>query len=378
MTGKNFRDAFPIMDEGFRCAVLQALEDIGKEREPVKRKISVGAVLVAAIVMLAAVAAAAVVGGWGMMDFLEGKSLPEAGEMIQSMEGQTAETELATFTLKEALYDGYGVYMTFSVRSKDPTKFLLPGGQIPGNKLSNLKEDGADLTIGEYAEGKGYEGYTYVGAEIDYKSEVNRGSADGLMFNTRAHLEEDDSLTLMLAAVASDLGEGQLTLQMMCGASDVNLTDTIVWQDRPSVQKASLLLKLQKTDTVRRERISRETVDMPAVGMTIQRVRLIQTPLTTYYEVDYTPYEKFVYNGSIRRNKAYLFGVVNGEGKVVYRSAVANISSMCMVDRETGMWRALGTLPASETLPDELQLQVSIIDDPSNWTSETVTIRFPE
>ena len=52
-TGKDFREAFPPMDEGFRRAVLHALDETGKERMMVKKKIRVSVVVAAVIVLLA-------------------------------------------------------------------------------------------------------------------------------------------------------------------------------------------------------------------------------------------------------------------------------------------------------------------------------------
>ena len=51
-TSEDFREAFPPMDEGFRRAVLHALDETGKERMMVKRKIRVSVVVAAVIVLL--------------------------------------------------------------------------------------------------------------------------------------------------------------------------------------------------------------------------------------------------------------------------------------------------------------------------------------
>ena len=84
-TARDFREAFPPMDEGFRRAVLHALDETGKERMIVKKKLRVSVVIAAVIVLLTAVAVAA---GktLGVFDFIghHGTPLPQAEQQLQT------------------------------------------------------------------------------------------------------------------------------------------------------------------------------------------------------------------------------------------------------------------------------------------------------
>lgn len=163
-TGKDFREVFPQMDDGFRDAVLQGLANTEKEREPMKKKISVGAVLLAAIVMMAAVGVAAVVGRWSLLDMVmvEGLNIqPEETqqvimtEVVQRMD----ENECATLVIREAVFDGIYAYLVADITPKDPQVLMVPEWLDPEkdfiNRLDNRITE--EMTIVQWAKEHGFE-----------------------------------------------------------------------------------------------------------------------------------------------------------------------------------------------------------------------------
>lgn len=342
-TGKDFREAFPPMDDGFRDAVLQGLANTEKEREPMKKKISVGAVLIAAIVMMAAAGVAAVVGNWGLMDFLAGKSLPQAQDMITRVEGVAAETSQATFTVQEALYDGYGAYLTINIRAKEPDTLPLPGGCTVQDKASRLNLDN-EGTIADYAAKKGWTQFVSVSVVQDFAGE---GEQFAGFSATRCNLEEDGSLTVMLSGLRAGEGIGAEAVDviLLCGTDSQNLTDTDEWVDREDVERANLALHLSRQDDVMAQAVSTEPVGLAEMGVTIHGVQLVQTPLAVYYEVDFTcgPETK----------RPPMFGL---DGKM--RSEVTQISAYARTDKAAGRWLMRATLSAMEELPDAIDLTI--------------------
>lgn len=356
-TGKDFREAFPQMDEGFYNAVLQGLANTEKEREPMKKKISVGAVLIAAMVMMAAAGVAAVVGNWGLMDFLQGKSLLQAQEMITRVEGVTAETSQATFAVQEALYDGYGVYLTINIRAKEPDTLPLPGGCTVQDKASRLNLD-KEGTIADYAAKKGWTRFVSVGVAQDF---VGEGEHFAGFSATRCNLEEDGSLTMMLSGLRAGEGIGAeaADLTLLCGADSKDLTDTDEWAYREDVERADMIIQLSRRDEVMAQAASAEPVTLAEMGVTIHSVQLVQTPLAVYYEVDFTcgPETK----------RPPMFGL---DGKM--RSEVAQISAYTRTDKAAGRWLMRATLSAMEELPEAIDLTIM-----EGGTNQQYTITIP-
>ena len=158
-TGRDFREAFPPMDEGFRRAVLHALDETGKERLIVKKKIRVSVVIAAVIVLLAAVALAA---GktLGVFDFIgnHGTPLPQAGQQLQTgIVQEGGDMDDMTVTLREAVCDGRYAYLVFDMKPKG-NALLVGEGMMPQDPAWNLSQDlPEDKTIAQWAQENHYD-----------------------------------------------------------------------------------------------------------------------------------------------------------------------------------------------------------------------------
>lgn len=128
-TAEDFRNEYPAMDDGFRCAVLRTLQDLEQEEvKPVKKKVSFGLVIALAVMLLGTVAVAASIGQWGLNEFwnrthhwgsrtyIQSQSNPEASQAMRIAEDQpTITTPYGTITVREHAYDGIAVYLVMDV-----------------------------------------------------------------------------------------------------------------------------------------------------------------------------------------------------------------------------------------------------------------------
>ena len=118
MNKRDFRKAFGKPDAAFVSTVENTLRRLREEEErPVKRKLRFSAAIaIAACLILTAVAFAAA-NHWGLFDFLDHKPggsgvLPEAADIVATDPPQEGGAgELASFKLREAVYDGEYIYM---------------------------------------------------------------------------------------------------------------------------------------------------------------------------------------------------------------------------------------------------------------------------
>ena len=157
MKKRDFRAAFGKPDADFVSCVQYTLRRLREEEErPMKRKLSLSAAIAVAACLIVATAALAAASHWGLFDFLnqggDSGALPEAAEIVATDPPQEGgEGELASFKLREAVYDGEYVYMVVDATPADGILLLGPGLLPPDAMRDLTKEDSDAMTIGEYA-----------------------------------------------------------------------------------------------------------------------------------------------------------------------------------------------------------------------------------
>lgn len=213
-TGKDFREAFPPMDEGFRRAVLHALDETGKERMMVKRKIRVSVVIAAVIVLLAAVALAATGGQWGIMDFMNRKdhfwgnyrqTNGNAARIVETTENPVSVTDgVAVYTVEQSACDGVYIYLTVRARPVKENVLLLGGTALPefGASVLNREGLGDDLTIAAYAEREGLDiFFIYCQGAKCFDMTLNEdGSSTLVMYSEVSSVDDSNYPTVQLCA----------------------------------------------------------------------------------------------------------------------------------------------------------------------------------
>ena len=336
-TADDFRCALGEGDEGFHRRVQATLAALPEEEPVVKRKMSVGLAIAFALLMMTMVAAVAA-NWWGIGDFLKNDNIEG---MTQEL-GVTAETEHATFTVTEHIYDGRGLYMVVAVRPKKANILLQPSGNS-----TFLMGDGKALGLDEMEEYTGGLGRTRkIWVQLD--AELN---GERLFYTiNRANLEKDGTMTLMLFALIDGKPE-ELLLSVTCGTHTADtFHGTKPWQDdaRISKDKTTMILPL---NTLEEQKWRSETpVIFDQIGVTVEEVRVINTPLIAYFEIDYIAHDP--------ASKHYWFRFVNEDGSLRRpKSVIEPHTVLPMRDSKTGRGYLYGIMTLEDELPGNVYVK---------------------
>lgn len=132
------------------------------------------AIVAIACTVLAGTGVYAVGGHFGLFDFMERNGLAVSEATVKKTQtdiGEKAENALASFEVKEALYDDNSVYITVEVQAVKPEKYLLvPQDVMDTDTLYYLGIE-SEQTVGEYAAEKGRE-LLYIGAGFKFTEEL--------------------------------------------------------------------------------------------------------------------------------------------------------------------------------------------------------------
>ena len=294
-TSEDFREAFPPMDEGFRRAVLHALDETGKERMMVKRKIRVSVVVAAVIVLLAAVALAA---GktLGVFDFMgnHGTPLPQAGQQLQTgMVQEGGELDDMTVTLREAVCDGRYAYMVFDMKPKGNV-LLVGEGMTPQDPAWNLSQDlPEDKTIAQWARENHYD-------------RIIEGSVQCV---TPGVMEETSGVAMRMAdGIVSVRLEGECTgeaeTQLAFRCLTVPLSPETGEPDGEHMQEATMTVTL-RIDPPLWTRTLSAPVDFAECGVRVDSMTLQGTVMSVYADIDYTVTDANAYHKAFDARGAY-------------------------------------------------------------------------
>ena len=324
-------------DEAFRLRVqttLAALPDAPATRG----KLRMGLAIAFALLMMTMAALAA--NWWGIGDFLRNDG---AGSLTVPS-GATVETAYATFTVTEYIYDGRGLYVAVAIRPTDAGTLL----QYGGDATLTLKEGKVIETTGvTWDEYFAQQGYTQrIWTQIDVQRDGR------YMFYTinRANLEKDGTLTLLLFSLFDGQPE-ELNLTIDCGAhtKDVFYRGA-AWQDRHHVKKGQMQLTLPRNASEEERWRNSEPLVMDEIGVTLDSVRFITTPLITYFEIDYTAHDP--------AKTYYFFRFVNEDGTLRrFKSVIEPHTMNEIMDWTTGRGRWVGIVTLEDAMPGNVYVK---------------------
>lgn len=242
-----------------------------KEEKPVKKKMNVALALVMTMLLLAGVAVAA---GTGMLDFLNRKMgqsvLPGAEEIVQN-DIAFAETEYASFHVRQAAYDGQSALIMVEAAPAGDSYLLLDATVCPEeDRIALLIPDAqnADQTIAEYAAENGLT----------------------MIVVTMRQSYPADSMEI------TDWHDGKQILMQSFNATDEVIPLTLTFRAFPYeqaaqyddvVSSAAVDISLTAADSLWQVS-SEETFELPEFGVRIDGVRVTGTVLQSYWEVFYT------------------------------------------------------------------------------------------
>ncbi len=337
MTEKELRQALQGSVEAVSLseAAKAAIMEEAKEDRPMKRKLSAGLVLVLVMLLLTTAALAA---GRDILEWIEhsaGKEnlLPGAQEMVQHPLAEK-ETEHATYTVREAIYDGRAVYLLLDIKPREANTFLLNGYQWAERPVSRYVTGAEHLeqSLADYAAEHGYTRFLSVGA-----------------------LPE----ALVRGALQSSWQDGVLTLLMEWEASGDTLPVALrLWVENEAGERTWDSLSFTLTaPKVLWERSAQPVAEVPDYGLRIDALSLSGTALAAYYQVDYAITDYSLFPGEV------FFDLMDEQGNYLHRGALSVIGSDGILDNDGDMriWR--GGVEAMAQPPERLVLAMEIWEE---------------
>ena len=315
MKKRDFRTAFGKPDADFVSCVQNTLHRLREEERPMKRKLSLSAAIAVAACLIVATAALAAASHWGLFDFLNqgagSGTLPEAAEIVATDPPQEGGAgKLASFRLREAVYDGEYVYMVVDATPADGILLLGPGLLPPDAMRDLTKEDSDAMTIGEYA-GENDLQMAIVGISTAAAAE---GAEDAITsFDWR--LEADGTLVFMLSGeapqgagdafettllcsvtplVPAAKGEG-ITMQYFEEDGEEPVSKYIGYAvDEAHIQRSELAFALSAAGPAEAQAYDLDAA-YPGCGVRVERVTFEPSPMALYYEIRFTITDEAAY-----------------------------------------------------------------------------------
>lgn len=315
MKKRDFRTAFGKPDADFVSCVQNTLHRLREEERPMKRKLSLSAAIAVAACLIVATAALAAASHWGLFDFLNqgagSGTLSEAAEIVATDPPQEGgEGELASFRLREAVYDGEYVYMVVDATPADGLLLLGPG-LLPPDAMRNLtKEDSDAMTIGEYA-GENDLQMAIVGISTAAAAE---GAEDAITsFDWR--LEADGTLVFMLSGEAPQGMGDAFETTLLCSVTPLVSAaegEGIIMQyfeedgeepvskyigydvDEAHIQRSELAFALTAAGPAEAQAYDLDAA-YPGCGVHVERVTFEPSPMALYYEIRFTITDEAAY-----------------------------------------------------------------------------------
>lgn len=287
---KELVNAFGKADNGFVDNVQYTLADLQKKqvKKPViNKKLRFVAAAAIICILLTGVALAAT-NTWGVLDFLRQRAngtavLPQASDIVQTNVPQVpanqvpADTDIANFSVREAVYDGNNFYIIVDVKPTSDAYLLLGPDVYPEDAMSNMGPLFSDETgtISDYAEASGEE-MLQTNVRVDG---VNGQGAEYL-------LQQDGTLTYMINGSLIDDSD-KTNLELMCVIAPFENQDgrEVVLQE--NIKRSSLNITLENTGI--RELVSSiAPAEYVSCGVRIDNITLKASELAVYVKISYT------------------------------------------------------------------------------------------
>ena len=346
-----------------------------------KKKLSVGAVLVI-VLILATVTSFAATGGFGLIDMINRRSdkgiLPEASDIIASDIEQTSQaTQWADFTVREAVYDGNMLYAVLAAKPLTDDVLLIPDYYAPDDAIGSLgigddpignnNPDFDHQTIGEYAMENGKRLIS-----IDFEVTLKDGGAYdqyNWLAGSDALLEEDGTLVCLVHSedYQDAAANGNLNISVHCLATpmrkgqgesylggDGELIDVSAFYYLYEESQTGQIDFTLKNGGVRAKAHTTETAEFMKGVVRIDEIILTSTPLYTKVDVLYTVLDakKFA-----RLDSGLWFEFLDDSGKRAESGAIGDGSIQNSIGGTGVNYRQISHIIAMETLPDHLTVR---------------------
>lgn len=337
-TGEDFRREFPQAEEGFRAAEYQALMRLHEEKRRLYMKFKPVIAFILMLMLLMSVGVAATVEKWSLFD-----SVPddwriatdaEKAQMKSSFVPIPIDGKMVDVTIREAIYDGYGVYLVVDVTPKSPNVFLIPYhnadlDEPAGDVVSSFPDD---VTLEEYIRALGYR-------QI-YRVDIMTGLA-GMFFPATMELNEDGSFAFFFRQRldrAQDMQQPSLSFTVAANLkSDSRYLEHFDTDVTLTVQP---LLEVKYSP-------AGESHVFANSGLRLSNVQVHRTILTTYVTADVEVVDQDKFDN---RYNQYFLRISDSKGNDI---KPGYINLIAIRQDDTGEYQYTCTLSLS-ALPDEL------------------------
>lgn len=340
-TGEDFRREFPQAEEEFRDAVHNTLLTLHdkKRRAPMKLNPVIAFVLI--LTLLMSVGVAATVEKWSLFDsvpdYWRTATDAETAQMKSSFDPVHIDGSLVDVTIREAIYDGFGVYLVADMKPMDPKVFLLPEDNADldapaGDMVSSFPDD---VTLEEHIKALGY---TRI-----YRVDVSSCLA-GMVFPATLEMNEDGSFAFFFRQRLNQAKDVQQPCVTMTFVANLRSGASIL-----DHAEAEITLNAQPLLEVRRSPAG-ESHAFENSGLRLSNVQLYRTVLTTYVsaDVEVTDQEKYQ-----SRYMQYFLDICTAEGEEI-KPGYFNVMAIQEND-ETGEYKYTCTVSLS-ALPEEMSV----------------------
>lgn len=322
--------------------------------------------LVAAIticVLLSGVALA-VTNAWGVLDFLHERKngtevLPQASGIVQTNVPQVAEeTDFASFSVREAAFDGHNFYIIVDVKPASDEYLLMGPDAFPADPVENMGPlfGGKNGTIGDYAEANGKK-------MIQTNVAVDGVNGQGVDFL----LQQDGTLTYLInGSLIDDSDKADLALRCIVAAFENQNGEEVILQE--NIRRSSLNITLENTG-IRELASSIAPAEYASCGVRIDNITLKASELAVYAEVSYTVIDEAKFAAA---DTGLQFEFLNADGNRLPDGA----STGGGTSTEDGVhYVQESSIGAMETLPREITVRGFNCWDKTRYEANTFEMR---
>ncbi len=318
-TKETFTESLDRRLSGFQADPWLARRIIGaSEGEKPVKKISLGAILAAALLcILITGAVAAALNGWNLNDFWNwqvknGESfLPPDYEQFIENENITAKTDHAVYTVGGAYFDGINLEVTVNV---SPQEDVLPfdTDTDPERLITEvfyIAPTNEEITVAEYAR-KHHGGYM---AAIEGRAEEYNPESEAYEFCAgvvTATLNEDGSLSLYIEGQMEEDDRTEREFRLK-----IRYQKMVVTEDgngicvNPEGEAEEAVIPLTVHAAERQEYVCEEDVELPGVGVTMKKITMTATPLSVLCKMDMKITDPDLYKAQWGKPVEYTYAV---------------------------------------------------------------------
>lgn len=346
-TGEEFRKEFPEADDGFRDALHDCLLTLHDSERRVHMRLKPLVALALVVLLMMSPGVATTIEKWSLFtsvpEYMQTASKDDQALMMSSFTPITTHGRIADVTVREAIYDGFAVYLVLDIVPSDPKVFLMPDinadlAEPAGSVVSSWPYD---MSLEEYARSLGFTSFRKVDVAL---------FLGGMVIPPTLEAYENGVFTFCLRQqIRNPASVLQPSITTQC------VTHIKRWTPN-QITNGSTILEYLSTDlTIPAQPVQEIKASPPDVthtfahcGVVLSNVTLYRTMLTTYVMADVTIIDQERFDDQFMKYYVHASQADGSNLPVGY----FNVSGI-LQDSVTQKYRYSSTISLSE-LPDAI------------------------